>query len=73
MVLEIGYGLGKGIYDYAKKYDFTFHGIDFSRLMYSKALKKSRTAGYQAPAYPIKLLTGKIRFLLFLKFMNYAG
>jgi ubiquinone/menaquinone biosynthesis C-methylase UbiE len=39
IVLEIGYGLGKGIYDYSKKYDCTFHGIDFSRLMYSKALK----------------------------------
>jgi ubiquinone/menaquinone biosynthesis C-methylase UbiE len=39
IVLEIGYGLGKGIYDYAKKNDCTFHGIDFSRLMYSKALK----------------------------------
>ena len=38
IVLEIGYGLGKGIYDYSKKYDCTFHGIDFSRLMYSKAL-----------------------------------
>jgi len=38
-VLEIGYGLGKGIYDYSKKYDCTFHGIDFSRLMYLKALK----------------------------------
>jgi SAM-dependent methyltransferase len=36
-VLEIGFGLGYGIYDYAKKYDCTFHGIDFSRLMYSKA------------------------------------
>lgn len=39
IVLEIGFGLGKGIYDYAKKNDCTFHGIDFSRLMYSKALK----------------------------------
>ena len=39
IVLEIGYGLGKGIYDFAKKYDCTFHGIDFSRLMYSKARK----------------------------------
>jgi|WetSurSiteA1Bulk_404760.scaffolds.fasta_scaffold55103_1 ubiquinone/menaquinone biosynthesis C-methylase UbiE len=39
IVLEIGYGLGKGIYDYSKKNDCTFHGIDFSRLMYSKALK----------------------------------
>ncbi len=39
IVLEIGYGLGKGIYDYAQKYDCTFHGIDFSRLMYKKALK----------------------------------
>jgi ubiquinone/menaquinone biosynthesis C-methylase UbiE len=38
-VLEIGYGLGKGIYDYSKKFDCIFHGIDFSRLMYSKALK----------------------------------
>ena len=38
-VLEIGYGLGKGIYDYARKYGCTFHGIDFSRLMYSKARK----------------------------------
>jgi cyclopropane fatty-acyl-phospholipid synthase-like methyltransferase len=36
-VLEIGYGIGKGIFDYSKKYDCTFHGIDFSRLMYSKA------------------------------------
>jgi len=39
IVLEIGYGLGKGIYDYSKKNDCTFHGIDFSRLMYSKAVK----------------------------------
>jgi SAM-dependent methyltransferase len=39
LVLEIGYGIGKGIYDYSQKYDCTFHGIDFSRLMYSKALK----------------------------------
>jgi len=39
IILEIGYGLGKGIYDYSKKNDCTFHGIDFSRLMYSKALK----------------------------------
>jgi ubiquinone/menaquinone biosynthesis C-methylase UbiE len=38
-VLEIGYGLGKGIYDYSNKYDCTFYGIDFSRLMYSKALR----------------------------------
>jgi SAM-dependent methyltransferase len=38
-VLEIGYGLGKGIYDYSKKNDCTFYGIDFSRLMYSKAFK----------------------------------
>jgi len=38
-VLEIGYGLGYGIYDYSKKYDCTFNGIDFSRLMYSKAHK----------------------------------
>lgn len=42
VVLEIGYGLGKGIYDYAKKNDCTFYGIDFSRLMYSKALKLNR-------------------------------
>jgi len=41
-LLEIGYGLGKGIYDYSKKYDCTFYGIDFSRLMYSKALKLNR-------------------------------
>ena len=39
VALEIGYGLGKGIYDFAKKYDCTFQGIDFSRLMYKKALK----------------------------------
>jgi ubiquinone/menaquinone biosynthesis C-methylase UbiE len=39
IVLEIGYGLGKGIYDYSRKYDCTFYGIDFSRLMYSKALR----------------------------------
>jgi len=38
-VLEIGYGLGKGIYDFAGKNDSTFHGIDFSKLMYSKACK----------------------------------
>jgi SAM-dependent methyltransferase len=42
VVLEIGYGLGKGIYDYSKKYDCIFYGIDFSRLMYSKALKLNR-------------------------------
>jgi SAM-dependent methyltransferase len=39
IILEIGYGLGKGIYDYSKKYDCIFHGIDFSRLMYRKARK----------------------------------
>ena len=39
IVLEIGYGLGKGIYDYSKKNDCTFYGIDFSRLMYNKAVK----------------------------------
>jgi SAM-dependent methyltransferase len=39
VVLEIGYGLGKGIYDYTKKYDCAFHGIDFSQLMYKKAIK----------------------------------
>lgn len=39
IVLEIGYGLGKGIHDYAKKYDCTFYGIDFSKLMYKKARK----------------------------------
>ena len=39
IVLEIGYGLGKGIYDYSQKYDCTFYGIDFSRLMYSNATK----------------------------------
>jgi ubiquinone/menaquinone biosynthesis C-methylase UbiE len=39
IVLEIGYGLGKGIYDYSKNFDCIFHGIDFSRLMYSRALK----------------------------------
>ena len=37
IVLEIGFGIGKGIYDYSNKYDSTFYGIDFSRLMYSKA------------------------------------
>lgn len=42
IVLEIGYGLGRGIYDYAKQNDCTFHGIDFSRLMYSKAVKLNR-------------------------------
>ncbi len=42
VVLEIGYGLGIGIYDYVKKNDCTFYGIDFSRLMYSKALKLNR-------------------------------
>jgi SAM-dependent methyltransferase len=42
IVLEIGYGLGKGIYDYSMKYDCTFHGIDFSRLMYSKASRLNR-------------------------------
>lgn len=39
VVLEIGFGLGQGIFDYAGKYDCTFHGIDFSRLMFSKARK----------------------------------
>jgi SAM-dependent methyltransferase len=42
VVLEIGFGLGQGIYDYAGKYDCTFHGIDFSRLMVSKARKLNR-------------------------------
>lgn len=43
IVLEIGYGLGKGIYDFSQKYDCTFHGIDFSRLMYLKALNSTLT------------------------------
>jgi len=38
-VLEIGYGLGKAIYDYSGRCDCTFYGIDFSRLMYSKAVR----------------------------------
>ncbi len=38
-VLEIGYGLGRGIYNYAGKHDCSFVGIDFSRLMYVKARK----------------------------------
>jgi len=42
VILEIGYGLGQGIYDFAGKYDCSFHGIDFSRLMYSKARKLNR-------------------------------
>jgi SAM-dependent methyltransferase len=42
IILEIGYGLGKGIYDYSRKNDCTFHGIDFSGLMYSKALRLNR-------------------------------
>lgn len=39
VVLEIGFGLGQGIHDFAGKYDCTFHGIDFSRLMFSRAGK----------------------------------
>jgi SAM-dependent methyltransferase len=42
IVLEIGYGLGYGIYDYVKKYGCTIHGIDFSRLMYRKARRLNR-------------------------------
>jgi SAM-dependent methyltransferase len=42
LVLEIGYGLGKGIFDSVQKYGCTFHGIDFSRLMYSKARRLNR-------------------------------
>lgn len=42
VVLEIGYGLGQGIYDYAKKYPCTFHGVDFSKLMYRKACRLNR-------------------------------
>jgi len=42
VVLEIGYGLGRGIYDFSKKNDCTFYGIDFSRLMYSKAVRLNR-------------------------------
>jgi SAM-dependent methyltransferase len=42
VVLEIGYGLGRGIYDFSRKYGCTFYGIDFSRLMYSKALRLNR-------------------------------
>ena len=41
-VLEIGYGLGSGIFNYGKKYRCTFHGIDFSRLMYSRATRLNR-------------------------------
>ncbi|HNW57729.1 MAG TPA: class I SAM-dependent methyltransferase [Bacteroidales bacterium] len=41
-VLEIGFGIGKGIYDFSQKYDCNFHGIDFSRLMYSKASRLNR-------------------------------
>lgn len=39
LVLEIGYGIGQGIFDFSKKNDSTFYGIDFSRLMHSKAQK----------------------------------
>ena len=42
ILLEIGYGLGQGIHDYATKYPCTFHGIDFSKLMYRKACKLNR-------------------------------
>jgi SAM-dependent methyltransferase len=42
VVLEIGYGLGQGIYDYSAKYDCTFYGIDFSRLMFKRASKLNR-------------------------------
>jgi SAM-dependent methyltransferase len=41
-VLEIGFGLGQGLHDFAEKYECTFHGIDFSRLMYSKTCKLNR-------------------------------
>jgi ubiquinone/menaquinone biosynthesis C-methylase UbiE len=61
IVLEIGYGLGKGIYDYSKKYDCTFHGIDFSRLMYSKALQLNHE----------KIKSGKV-ILQCANFDNYA-
>jgi len=60
-VLEIGYGLGKGIYDYSKKNDCTFHGIDFSRLMYSKALKLNQE----------KIKLGKVK-LICADFDNYS-
>jgi SAM-dependent methyltransferase len=39
LVLEIGYGIGQGIFDFSKKNDCTIYGIDFSRLMYSKTLR----------------------------------
>jgi ubiquinone/menaquinone biosynthesis C-methylase UbiE len=42
VVLEIGFGLGQGIFDYAGKYSCTFHGVDFSRLMVDKARKLNR-------------------------------
>ena len=60
-VLEIGYGLGRGIYDYSKKNDCTFHGIDFSRLMYSKALKLNQE----------KIKLGKVK-LICADFDNYS-
>ena len=60
-VLEIGYGLGKGIYDYSKKNDCIFHGIDYSRLMYSKALKLNHE----------KIKLGKVK-LICADFDNYS-
>lgn len=42
IILEIGYGLGQGIHDYSEKFDATFYGIDFSRLMYLKARSLNR-------------------------------
>ena len=42
-LLEIGFGPGWGIYTYAKQYETsTFHGIDFSQLMYQRASKKNK-------------------------------
>jgi cyclopropane fatty-acyl-phospholipid synthase-like methyltransferase len=38
-IFEIGYGSGLGINSIANKYNCTVGGIDFSELMYNKAVK----------------------------------
>ncbi|MGD0754462.1 MAG: hypothetical protein ABR927_05305 [Bacteroidales bacterium] len=43
-IFEIGYGSGLGINLIANKVDCTVDGIDFSQVMYKKAVKKNKNS-----------------------------
>jgi cyclopropane fatty-acyl-phospholipid synthase-like methyltransferase len=60
IALEIGYGPGYGIKNYASKYNCIIHGIDFSKTMFQSASKMNRK----------KISEGKVK-LLFGNFNEY--